>query len=84
MTAGVVHVTNMTPPGSEQPCAQERYSFEVTMPGGHAFVRRDPWARETEFETEICTVINPADFTWTSFERLAKVGQLYKSNPVDP
>ena len=52
--------------------AQERYTFEVLMPGGHSFERRDPWARETEFESDICTVINPRNFTWTPFQRPEK------------
>ena len=32
------------------------YAFEVTMPGGHTFTRRDPWAREAEFDTDVCYI----------------------------
>ena len=46
-----------------------RYAFEVTMPGGHAFTRRDPWARETDFESDVCTVVDPGQFATKPFER---------------
>jgi 1,4-alpha-glucan branching enzyme len=49
--------------------AGERYTFEVTMPDGHVFTRRDPWARETDFDTDVCTVVNPAAFCWSPFAR---------------
>ena len=46
-----------------------RYAFEVTMPGGHAFTRRDPWARETDFDSDVCTVVDPGQFATKPFER---------------
>jgi 1,4-alpha-glucan branching enzyme len=48
-----------------------RYSFEVTLPGGEGEVmRRDPWARQTDFDSDICTVVDPAEFSWTPFARV--------------
>jgi len=44
-----------------------RYHFEVTMPGGHSFARRDPWARHLEFDSDVATVVNPAAFEWSEF-----------------
>jgi 1,4-alpha-glucan branching enzyme len=46
-----------------------RYAFEVTMPGGHTFTRRDPWARETDFDSDVCFVVDPAQFRWSKFDR---------------
>lgn len=49
-----------------------RYAFEVTMPGGHAFTRRDPWAREAEFDTDVCYIWDPRKFNWLPFQRRPK------------
>ena len=48
-----------------------RYAFEVTMPGGHVFTRRDPWARETDFESDVCFVVDPKQFSFSEFKRPA-------------
>ena len=45
-----------------------RYAFEVTMPGGHAFTRRDPWARETDFESDVCFVVDPDSFRFPTVQ----------------
>ena len=39
------------------------------MPGGFTMTRRDPWARETDFDSDVCVVINPNTFSWAEFER---------------
>ena len=49
-----------------------RYAFEVTMPGGHTFTRRDPWAREAEFDTDVCYIWDPLKFNWLPFQRRPK------------
>ena len=49
-----------------------RYAFEVTMPGGHTFTRRDPWAREAEFDTDVCYIWDPRKFNWLPFQRRPK------------
>ena len=46
-----------------------RYAFEVTMPGGHVFTRRDPWARETDFDSDVCFVVDPKQFAFSEFAR---------------
>ena len=46
-----------------------RYAFEVTMPGGHSFVRRDPWAREVDFDSDTCTIVDPRQFNLSDFSR---------------
>ena len=46
-----------------------RYAFEVTMPGGHSFVRRDPWAREVDFDSDTCTIVDPRQFNLSDFAR---------------
>ena len=48
-----------------------RYAFEVTMPGGHVFTRRDPWARETDFDSDVCFVVDPKQFAFSEFARPA-------------
>ena len=48
-----------------------RYAFEVTMPGGYVFTRRDPWARETDFESDVCFVVDPKQFSFSEFKRPA-------------
>ena len=45
-----------------------RYAFEVTMSDGHTFTRRDPWARETDFESDVCFVVDPKAFQWSDFK----------------
>jgi hypothetical protein len=34
---------------------------------GHSFARRDPWARQLEFDSNVATVIDPAAFEWSEF-----------------
>ena len=49
-----------------------RYNYEVSMPGGHVFTRRDPYAREAEFETDVCYIWDPTRFAWSPFQRRPK------------
>ena len=40
---------------------------------GRAHVhRRDPWAREAEFDTDVCYIWDPRKFNWLPFQRRPK------------
>ena len=44
-----------------------RYHLAFKLPNGEELTRRDPHARQTEYDGDTCLVVDPSAFQWTPF-----------------
>mmetsp|Transcript_5890 Transcript_5890/g.20061 ORF Transcript_5890/g.20061 Transcript_5890/m.20061 type:complete len:312 (+) Transcript_5890:635-1570(+) len=47
--------------------AGQRYHLAFKLPNGEEIIRRDPHARQTEYDGDTCLVVDPSAFQWTPF-----------------